>query len=51
MTKLQRFLLLYGIFNLCLLFCACGDWTSQASSIIVLVIPAVQSAIAILVAF
>lgn len=51
MTRFQRFLLLYAIFNLCLLCCACGDWTSQASSIIGLLVPAIQSALAILVAF
>jgi hypothetical protein len=52
MTKLQRFLLIYAILNLVILSAACtADWVTQATSIINLLIPAVQAALAILAAF
>lgn len=47
-----RFLLLYALFNLALLSTGCSAaWTTQASSIITLLVPAIQAAISILIAF
>lgn len=47
-----RFLLLYALFNLILLFTGCSSgWTTQASSIIAMLGPAIQAALAILTAF
>jgi hypothetical protein len=49
---LQRIFLCWAIFNLCILFAGCTTaWTSEASSIISLLIPAIQAALGILAAF
>lgn len=47
-----RTLLLFALFNLSLLLTGCTDtWVSQASSLITVLIPAINSALAILAAF
>lgn len=52
MTKIQRFLLLYAIFNLVILFTGCATaWIGQADNIIAALIPAINAALAILAAF
>ena len=45
-----RVMLAFLVMDLCLLMCACGDWESQAVTIIGLIGPALQSIIAILAA-
>ncbi len=51
MTKFQRFCLLWAIFNLLIMATACGNWTTQASAIIGMLVPAINAALAILAAF
>jgi hypothetical protein len=46
-----RLMTVFAVLDLCLLMAGCGDWESQASNIITLLGPAIQSAIAILAAF
>lgn len=46
-----RFVLLYALLNLCLFLTACGDWESQAGTIVSLLGPALQALVAILAAF
>ena len=41
----------FAVMDLCLLMAGCGDWESQASSIISLLGPALQALVAILAAF
>jgi hypothetical protein len=50
MKKFQRFCLLWALLNLILLLTGCG-WVTQAASIINLLIPAIQAALALLAAF
>jgi predicted PurR-regulated permease PerM len=46
-----RLISIFAVLDLCLLMTACGDWESQASSIITLLGPAIQALVAILAAF
>lgn len=46
-----RALAIFAILDLCILLAGCGDWESQASSIIGLLGPAITAALEILVAF
>ena len=50
-NKFQRICLLWAIFNLLILATACGDWISQAVNVINLLVPAINAALAILMAF
>lgn len=50
-TQIQRACFCWAIFNLCLMLAGCGNWESQASTIITLLSPALQALVAILAAF
>jgi hypothetical protein len=52
MNKIQRYLLIWAIFNLVILFTGCATtWIGQADNIIAALIPAINAALAILAAF
>jgi hypothetical protein len=51
MNKFQRICLLWAIFNLLILTTACGDWIAQATNIINMLVPAINAALALLMAF
>jgi hypothetical protein len=46
-----KLMTIFFVLDLCWLMAGCGDWEAQASSIIALLGPAIQAAIAILAAF
>ena len=46
-----KLITVFAVMDLCLLMAGCGDWESQASSIISLLGPALQALVAILAAF
>ena len=46
-----KLILIFAVMDLCLIMTACGDWESQASNIITLLGPAIQTLIAVLTAF
>lgn len=46
-----RALMIFAVLDLCILLASCGDWESQASSILSLLGPAIAAALQILAAF
>jgi hypothetical protein len=46
-----KLIAIFAVMDLCLVMAGCGDWESQASSIITLLGPALQALVAILAAF
>lgn len=50
-TVFWKLISIFAVMDLCLLMAGCGDWESQASTIISLLGPALQALVAILAAF
>ena len=50
-TKIQRICMLLAIFNLLILATACGGWTSEANSVVSILIAAIPMLVNIIIAF